>query len=106
MTSFGLIVEFEVQSAYVGEFRKLIAVNARRSLADEPGCHRFDVLVDPKDPTKFTLYEIYDDEAAFDAHRKTQHFEAFFAEATSMIVNQRATPLVLIASEGSEPDNP
>jgi quinol monooxygenase YgiN len=39
-------------------------------LADEPGCSRFDVLVDPKVPTKFTLYEIYDDEAAFDAHRK------------------------------------
>src|SRR5947209_18739125 len=40
----------------------------------EPGCMRFDVLQSRKEPRKFMLYELYRDEAALDAHRRTPHF--------------------------------
>ena len=35
---------------------------------DEPGCRRFDVVEPQGEPDRVLLYEIYDDEAAFDAH--------------------------------------
>ena len=41
----------------------------------EPGCRKFFVSRSDDDPDQFFLYEEYDDEAAFDAHLKTPHFD-------------------------------
>ena len=48
--------------------------DARGSIENEPGCFRFDVLVDDKDPNTIYLYEVYRDQAAFDAHCQAPHF--------------------------------
>jgi autoinducer 2-degrading protein len=46
----------------------------------EPGCMRFDVLQSRKDPRRFMLYELYRDDAALDAHRRTPHFLEYSAK--------------------------
>jgi quinol monooxygenase YgiN len=51
----------------------------------EPGCRQFDVLVDPKDRTQVMLYEVYDDEKAFEAHQQTPHFKKYVAEAVPLL---------------------
>jgi autoinducer 2-degrading protein len=38
---------------------------------------RFDVLQDPDDPTRFVLYEAYEDAAGAAAHRETPHYAAW-----------------------------
>ena len=48
--------------------------DARDSVKDEPGCLRFDLIQDGGDPNKIWLYEVYKDEAAFEAHLQTPHF--------------------------------
>ena len=63
-----IYVEFTIKAAAVERFRALILENARLSLANEPGCRRFDVLIDAASPNRIVLYEIYKDPAAFDAH--------------------------------------
>jgi Uncharacterized conserved protein len=40
----------------------------------EPGCMRFDVQQSRKDPRRFMLYELYRDDGALDAQRRTPHF--------------------------------
>jgi autoinducer 2-degrading protein len=40
----------------------------------EPGNMRFDVIQDTTDINKFSLYEVYHDEAGFLAHQKTEHY--------------------------------
>ena len=69
-----VVVEFRIVPAHVQAFHQAIVDNARLSLETEAGCHRFDVCRDPADPTAFFLYELYDDEAAFQAHLRTPHF--------------------------------
>jgi autoinducer 2-degrading protein len=64
-------VAFEAKPEKVAEFKALITEHARRSLTEEPGCRQFDVAQDPKDATKFALWEVYDDEKAFEFHRGT-----------------------------------
>jgi len=59
-------------------FRAAILKNAAASLREEPGCRQFDVSFS-EDGLKCFLYEKYDDEAAFAAHRATPHFSAFAA---------------------------
>ena len=58
--------------------------------AREPGCRRFDILNLSSDPNHFLLYEVYDNEAAFKAHRETEHFKKYAATTAKMVAS--ATP--------------
>jgi len=69
-----LVVEFIIKPAFVDDFERAIVENARASRETEPGCRQFDVCRDPVDAAKFFLYELYDDEAAVQAHLRTPHF--------------------------------
>ncbi len=91
MGNFVLVVEFEVKAGESERFLRLIAENARASVKDEPGCLQFDVARDEKDPHRVTLWEVYRDAAAFEAHGKMPHFSAFFAAAKPLIAAQKAT---------------
>ena len=43
----------------------------------EPGTLAYVLHKNTKDPTEFTYYEVYQDQAALDAHGKTDHMRAF-----------------------------
>jgi autoinducer 2-degrading protein len=77
MKPYIITVAFHLRPGRVATFLPLIQENARRSLADEPGCRRFDVLLHHEDGNHVLLYEIYDDERAFAAHCQTPHFHEF-----------------------------
>jgi autoinducer 2-degrading protein len=68
---FVLVVSLRVKPGRDRQFLAAIEANAAASLRDEPGCRRFDVLRDNADVHHYLLYEVYDDEAAFQAHRNT-----------------------------------
>jgi autoinducer 2-degrading protein len=55
-------------------FLKAIEVDALGSERDEPGCLRFNVLQDAKEPNVYYFYEVYKDEAALEAHRTMPHY--------------------------------
>ncbi len=69
-----MLIEVHVKKSALDEFLKIIKHDAEHSETDEPGCLRFDVLRDDEDPLKFYFYEVYRDEEARQAHRKTPHF--------------------------------
>ncbi len=69
-----VVVEFHIRPGHVQAFHQAIVENARLSVETEAGCHQFDVCCDPVDPSLFLLYELYDDEAAFQVHLKSAHF--------------------------------
>jgi quinol monooxygenase YgiN len=69
-----LVVEFRIRAQHIEAFDGAIRANARASLDTEPGCRQFDVCRDPTDPALFFLYELYDDEAAIQAHLRSPHF--------------------------------
>jgi quinol monooxygenase YgiN len=66
--------------------------------AMEPGCRRFDILNLASDPNHFLLYEVYDNEAAFKAHRETEHFKKYAAATAKMVAKRDARPMSVIAS--------
>jgi quinol monooxygenase YgiN len=69
-----LIVEFRIKPEFVAQFETAIEENSRLSRETEPGCRQFDVCRDLADPPLFFLYELYDDELAFEAHLQSPHF--------------------------------
>ena len=94
---FTVIVTLEVKPDLVDEFLAGIAVNARASLRDEPGCLRFDVHRIAGDPNRFLLYEIYTDEPAFsEAHRAAPHYADWLKVVDRCVqtkTNTYATPV-------------
>ena len=80
-----LIVTLDVYPDRLDQFLAAIKENAASSFNDEPGCKYFDVTQDKKNPTHFIFYELYDDEAAIEAHRKAPHF-AKWREAADVCV--------------------
>lgn len=82
--SFVLVVNLRIKPENVDTFMKQLSENAAAA-RKEPGCRQFDVLADPKDRTKVMLYEVYDDEKAFEAHQQTPHFKKYVAEAVPLL---------------------
>jgi len=85
--SFVLLVNIRIKPENVERWMKMALDNARAS-RKEPGCRQFEVLVDPKDKTKVMLFEIYNDEKAFDAHQQTAHFKSYLAEAVPLLASR------------------
>jgi quinol monooxygenase YgiN len=84
---FVLVVNIRIKPENVETFMSRLAENARNA-RKEPGCKQFDVLVDPKDKTKVMLYEIYNDESAFEAHQQTAHFKKYVADAVPLLASR------------------
>jgi quinol monooxygenase YgiN len=72
-----LTVSLQVVPGHLDDFVEAIRTNAERSFTDEPGCLYFDVSQDQADDHHFTLYELYADEAAVEAHRAAPHFKVW-----------------------------
>jgi quinol monooxygenase YgiN len=65
-------------------FLDAIEADALGSERDEPGCHRFNVLQDERDPDVYYFYEVYEDAAALEAHRATPHYATWRAAADTL----------------------
>jgi (4S)-4-hydroxy-5-phosphonooxypentane-2,3-dione isomerase len=85
MARLAILVEFTIRPDAVTRFHALIVANATRSLADEPGCRQFDVLWFEDAPGRVVLYEIYDDDRAYELHLSTPHYRSFAAAAEPLI---------------------
>jgi quinol monooxygenase YgiN len=80
-----ILVEFKVPKANLPRFLEMVHENARRSLEIEPGCRRFDVALEQGAPDPVVLlYEIYDDQAAFQAHLALDHVKQFLGAAKAL----------------------
>ena len=82
---FAVLVHIEVYPDHLEAFRAAMMENARASLRDEVGCHRFDVAFDAKRPEAIMLYELYSDAAAFETHMSMPHYAQFQELAGPMV---------------------
>jgi quinol monooxygenase YgiN len=85
MSKFVLTVGLVIKPDQVDRFMGMLLDNGKAARETEPGCRQFDILVDPKDRTRVMLYEVYEDEAAFQAHQQTLHFKKYIAEGIPLL---------------------
>ena len=83
-----LQVEIRIQPDNVDAFMAKAIDNARVARA-EPGCRQFEVLVDPEDRTRVMLFEVYDDDKAFEAHQAGAAFKKYVAEAVPLLASRQ-----------------
>jgi autoinducer 2-degrading protein len=68
-----LHVHAQVRSESLDAFRDATRENAQNSVR-ETGVIRFEVVQQSDEPTRFLILEVYRDEAAVEAHRRTAHY--------------------------------
>ena len=96
MDGFVILARFRVAPGRRRDFLDLMSRNAAASVADEPGCRRFDVLTDAAGESEdVVLYEIYDSPAAFDAHLASPHFADFRAATEGIVLSSTIERLQL-----------
>jgi autoinducer 2-degrading protein len=86
--NFILAVNLRIKPENVEKFMAGLLANAREA-RKEPGCRQFEALVDASDPTKVLLFEVYDDDKAFEVHQQTPHFKKYLAEAVPLLADRQ-----------------
>jgi (4S)-4-hydroxy-5-phosphonooxypentane-2,3-dione isomerase len=81
------------------EFQEKMTAQAKRCLANEPGCLQFDVVQDPENTTRFVMIEVYRDDAAVKAHQDSQHYKDF-RPVISDLVADRNIEILNMVSDG------
>ncbi|MBV9330115.1 MAG: antibiotic biosynthesis monooxygenase [Alphaproteobacteria bacterium] len=72
----GIVATLKVQPGKGGEFEKIFADLADQVRANEPGNSLYQVFKSRKDADTYVVMEIYSDQAALDAHGKSDYFKA------------------------------
>ena len=83
-----VIAEFRVEHGQIEAFRSFMQRHAKLSRA-EPGCSMFEVCQVVADPAHFVFHEVFDDEAAYLAHRDTAHYQLWRDAAPRMAIPHR-----------------
>lgn len=105
MTEMTIIVEFETLEGAEPEFIRIMSDHAMRTLNEEPGCLRFDVIK-PLDEdgapidNKVMVNELYADQAAVDAHNANPRLKTLRAATGPLLKSRR---LILAKSLADRP---
>jgi len=97
---FVITAEFRLKPDMLNAFMPLMLMQAEKSLANEPGCLVFDVCVEQNDDDDIILlYEVYQDEAAFNFHMETTHYLAFSETISDLVADKSVRRFDCVASQ-------
>jgi quinol monooxygenase YgiN len=89
-------VDLVIVPADMPKWLEAIKENAANAVK-EPGCREFNVTVLASNPNHVFLYEVYDNEAALDAHRQTEHYKKYQAATKGMVADRNVRAMSVIA---------
>ncbi len=100
MPKIAIVVEFKIKPGHFAAFDAHIREHAAATLAEEPGCERFDVLQPlgadgAPDESRIMLFELYSDQAAVDAHRAGVRMPVVAAKSAPMLDGRSLTMCTL-----------
>ena len=93
-----IVLKPECRDAFLAAVRE----EMRESLRVEPGVIALYMVADAEDPNKLTFFDMYTDDAAYDAHCATPHFKKYIETTKEMAVSKkviRVTPLEMAVSK-------
>ncbi len=94
MAELTIIVEFETLDGFEEDFTSIIRDHAKKTLQEEPGCLRFEVIKPVERdgtpiPNRVMVNELYADAAALDAHEKNPRMPGLRAATGPLLKSRR-----------------
>ncbi|MEQ1944867.1 putative quinol monooxygenase [Mesorhizobium sp. VNQ89] len=102
-----VIVEYEIHDGREGDFAALMKDHARRTLFEEDGCLRFEVL-EPVDqtgapiPGRLMVSELYIDQAALTAHMESPRLAALRSTLGPLLKSRRLLVSQVVSAQAEE----
>jgi (4S)-4-hydroxy-5-phosphonooxypentane-2,3-dione isomerase len=90
-------VDLEIAPGQIDKFLEALKENGDATIK-EPGCRQYDILQLASDPNQVHIYEVYENDAAVQAHRATDHFKKYLATTKDMVVKRQPRPMVTVAT--------
>ena len=84
-----VMAELEVRPERTDEFIALAQSFAAECQDLEAGCQQFQVVSLASTPNRVLFYEVYDDGAAFEAHRASDHLVRFKAAFRDLVTGEQ-----------------
>jgi (4S)-4-hydroxy-5-phosphonooxypentane-2,3-dione isomerase len=97
MSKLAIIATVEVTPGKRGQLLNALTSHKARCLRDESGTLQFEILQPHEDETHVLLYEVYEDDAAFEMHRNGTSIARFREETVGIVAALRVTKCVLEA---------
>lgn len=91
-----VIAKLKVKPGSEAAFEEAAKAMIATVRASEPGTLTYILHKNEKDPTEYTYYEVYQDQAAFDSHGKTEHMKAFGGKIGGLLAGR---PEIAILTE-------
>jgi quinol monooxygenase YgiN len=89
-------INLDIVPEQFDKFMEVAKENAAASTKD-PGCREFNIVVAQNDPHHIMFFEVYDNAAALDAHRATDHFKKFQAATKDMVAKRDVRQFLSVA---------
>ncbi len=96
MTKLAILGNVEIEPGARERFVPMLMAHRARCLADEPGTLHFEVLLPDDDAAKVLIYEVYADQAAFDAHWNGASMTRIREEAAGLTMKITGTRCALV----------
>lgn len=89
MSAVVLFVELKTAPGQRDNFLARARQHRDNVLKNEPACQRFDVSVPEDSDDAVRLYEVYDDDAAFDHHMNTPYMKQYREDTGDWIADRK-----------------
>lgn len=93
-----VVATLPIKPDRAAEFEALFNELARKVLAGEPGCTRYELCRSTTAPATFVVFENYADQAALDVHSKTPYFLEFMGKVGEFVAGAPAIEILAKAS--------
>lgn len=79
------MAKIQIDSAQLNEYKAMLTEEIEMSVRVEPGVLTLYAVYEKDHPARVTIFEIYVDEAAYEAHLKTAHFKKYKSGTQGMV---------------------
>ena len=88
-TPLARIARITVHDKDLADYRRIVLWEMKQTMDLEPGVLAMYAATVKGQPRHWVFFEVYADQAAFDAHRATPHFRAYLEQTQPMIVQRQ-----------------
>ena len=92
------IASLQIDSAHLDEYKAMLKEGVETAIRVEPGVLTLYAVYEKEHPTHVTVFEVYADQAAYEAHIKSTHFQKYKTGTQSMVKSLklvRVSPIAL-----------
>lgn len=88
------LVKVEVKAQDNQQFAQIVTAEMAQSLKVEDGVIAMYAATEQDQPNKWLFFEIYANDAAYEAHRQTAHFKHYLAQTEKMVADKQTVEIV------------